>query len=163
MRRDINAIAGIVERKSEQFFAKVNKASGCWIWTGSIDKQGYGSFPIRINGKCHNWRAHRISYWFAYRTLPPIIDHVCNTPACVRPDHLVEATDRENILRGSSPSAINARKQYCKRGHHLTPDNLTPGKTWRHCLQCKRSGVWRNKRPRQKKEYFAKHSPEVKP
>lgn len=120
-----------------RFWSYVEKTDGCWLWIGT-KRKGYGSFGLTVNGKSSNWLAHRISYWLAYRTLSPILDHLCNNTACVRPDHLKEATAKENTLRGRAPSAENARKQCCKRGHPLTPENLIPCEIPRRkCLKCK--------------------------
>jgi hypothetical protein len=42
---------------------------------------------------------------------------------CVNPEHLEPVTSAVNTRRGRSPSAVNARKTHCVRGHEFTPQN----------------------------------------
>jgi len=43
--------------------------------------------------------AHRISYEMAYGEIPDkmLVDHICQNRACVRPDHLRLATQKQNL------------------------------------------------------------------
>lgn len=90
--------------------------TGCWLWMGA-QSAGYGKF--RFDGK--QIGAHRAAYLiFRGAILDGLtIDHICNTPLCVNPDHLQVATQRANILRGNGTTARNARKTACVRGHAL--------------------------------------------
>ena len=93
--------------------------SGCWLWLGKINNQGYGWAGKRGS-------AHRALYIALRGPIPNglILDHKCRVRCCVNPDHLEAVTDRENVARGFSPSAVNARKTHCIRGHELAGDNL---------------------------------------
>ncbi len=62
-----------------------------------------------------------------------VLDHQCETPSCVNPDHLRPKTQKANILRGKGWGAVNARKTHCKEGHILTA-----GKVGRKCRVCKK-------------------------
>lgn len=97
--------------------------SGCWLWirSGTGHNDNYGK--IRIKGR--ELKAHRVSYELLRGPIPPglTLDHLCRTTRCVNPDHLEIVTLRENILRGSSQSAVNFRKTACKHGHQFTPEN----------------------------------------
>lgn len=114
----------IVKPTTEQRFdAKIDKLpSGHWIWRGSTDGEGrYGSF--QFEGRVQ--RAHRVA-WMMFRGPIPTglkIDHLCRVTLCVNPDHLQPVTLAENILRGNSPTAINAAKTHCIRGHEFNAEN----------------------------------------
>lgn len=66
---------------------------GCWLWTGATN-EGYGVFSAG-----GTWLAHRFSYVWFYggHAVGKVLDHICNTPACVRPDHVWPVTNTNNI------------------------------------------------------------------
>jgi len=74
----------------------VNKTDGCWLWTGSTAGRGYGH--IRIDHRYEG--AHRVSFALAVGPVPTdlFVCHHCDTPACVRPDHLFLGTASENAI-----------------------------------------------------------------
>lgn len=120
----------------ERFMAKVIPVpeSGCWIWEGSLGR-GYGS--VCINGE--SYLAHRVSYQIHKGEIPEglTIDHLCRVRCCVNPDHLEAVTNKENILRGTSPTAHNHRKTHCINGHKLVPGNLKWNRNqFRQCHMC---------------------------
>jgi len=69
----------------QRFWAKVDKTSSCWIWTGA-KKLGYGVF--RLNNEAH--LAHRVSYEWARGLITNgfEVDHTCFNKDCVNPGHL---------------------------------------------------------------------------
>ena len=113
---------GIKHRALETFWNNIEKTETCWNWTGALNDKGYGRFTIK--GKI--FHAHR----YAYKLLVgPIkntleLDHLCRNPRCVNPAHLEAVTHQENVLRGISIAAVNAKKVVCVRGHLLKGDNL---------------------------------------
>jgi hypothetical protein len=123
------------------FWAKVREVpSGCWEWTGSR-MAGYGQFGTRTAG-CRRGlttAAHRIAYELVVGQVRDglELDHVCRNRACCNPAHLEPVTHRENVLRGVSPMALNARKEACPRGHAYAPANTYVTKAGkRQCRAC---------------------------
>lgn len=109
--------------------------SGCWLWTGLVTKRGYGMFSVAKR----LYTPHRVSY---REFKGPIeigneIDHLCRVRRCVNPEHLESVTKRENILRGESFSAKNARKTHCKQGHPYAGENLMHHNGQRMCRTCR--------------------------
>jgi len=83
------------------------------------------------------------------------LDHLCRNSACVKPianeqgpAHTEPVTQRENVLRGNAPAAVNAVKTHCIRGHPFDAANTYVYGKGRHrrCRTCKRL-AWRP-RPR---------------
>lgn len=113
--------------------------NGCHTWLGCQLPLGYGR--VSIDGAPDY--AHRVRY---EREIGPIpegmeLDHICRNAACCNPQHLEPVTHRENVLRGNSPTAANALKTHCSKGHPLSGDNLCPynkKRGYRTCLICKR-------------------------
>jgi hypothetical protein len=127
-----------------RFWAKVTRGAPdeCWLWSGTVDEDGYGIFfPIGRKPV----RAHRFAYELLVESIPPelVIDHVrargCAHRNCVNPAHLEPVTNVENVLRGDSPAAQNARTPTCVRDHPLSGGNLRVTKAGkRQCRQCDR-------------------------
>jgi len=116
--------------------------AGCWQYTGSRDKYGYGRltvwYPATKSFKTE--KTHRLVYEGLIGNIPSglTIDHLCRNRACVNPDHMEVVTNHENTLRGIGPSAINHRRTECQRGHPLSGPNLHMRPSGRRqCLTCK--------------------------
>jgi hypothetical protein len=106
-----------------RFMSKVVIVPGaCWIWVAGVNQCGYGWF--RANGKAV--RAHKFIYERLRGPVPDglVLDHRCRIRRCVNPEHLKPITRVENTLIGFAPTAQNARKTHCKRGHELAGENL---------------------------------------
>jgi hypothetical protein len=109
---------------ADSFAAKheVDPASGCWNWTGTKDKKGYGRFAVHTTGErgeygsgarlTRSCSAHRFAY---ERWVGPIpsdyhVDHTCHNRSCVNPAHLRVTTADENWRTRKAPA-----KQYPTR------------------------------------------------
>jgi hypothetical protein len=71
---------------------------GCWLWTGAVDKDGYGVFHGVYDGVDYG-RAHRYSWAFHSQSHIPsgmYVCHSCDTPGCVNPAHLWLGTVTDN-------------------------------------------------------------------
>lgn len=126
------------ETRLERLMAKIRVDGAHWIWTGSTASDGrYGAFFMgdRVIP------AHRASWILHGRKVAAdeVLDHICRITLCVNPDHLRPLTQRENILAGVAPAALNARKTHCYRGHEFTAENtrITPAGR-RVCRSCAR-------------------------
>jgi hypothetical protein len=72
--------------------------SGCWLWTGCVDKDGYAVLGKRPNAKQQPWRAHRAA-WETHRGSIPdglCVLHRCDIPSCINPNHLFLGTIADN-------------------------------------------------------------------
>jgi hypothetical protein len=78
----------------EQFWAKVQKSDGCWLWTGTKQDSGYGSF----SSKHKIVSAHRYVWQITLGRIPKglCVCHKCDVRLRVRPDHLFLGTLVEN-------------------------------------------------------------------
>ena len=114
--------------------------SGCWLWGGATDHEGYGTFRV----KTRTVRAHRVAYEIFTGPIPGdlVIDHLCRVRCCVNPDHLEPVTFLENIRRGSR--ILNGPTTQCKRGHPIDHKNLyVDPRGKRDCRKCRNEATIR--------------------
>lgn len=105
---------GTLDRKSvkEKFMDKCEPVTecGCWIWLGTINTNGYGR--ISLTGRKE--QAHRYSFVLFKGKLAAgmQVNHKCDNPLCVNPDHLYAGTQKQNIRdcidRGRFKGALNS-------------------------------------------------------
>lgn len=69
--------------------------SGCHLWTGYANKLGYGV----VNYKGKRQAAHRAAWAAKHGAIPPgmQLNHKCDVPSCVNPDHLYLGNQKQNI------------------------------------------------------------------
>lgn len=124
---------------------RVNKSTGCWIWTGRKNKAGYGT--LRVDGPHVN--VHRIAAWVFLKEKRARIKghrfyicHKCDTPSCFRPKHLFCGTPKQNtedsIRKGRHQSVWHSMRKRCKRGHLFSATNTLHKDNHRSCRACHR-------------------------
>lgn len=79
------------------FESKVDRSNpdGCHLWTGGVDRDGYGLFHV----KGRQVRASRYALEQILGPLPldVLACHHCDNPPCVRGDHLFPGTAKDNV------------------------------------------------------------------
>lgn len=124
----------------ERLFSRliIDPDTGCLLWTGHKTHDGYGL--ISIHGT--NRVVHRVMYNLFAEPIPDglELDHLCTVRHCASVPHLEPVNHWTNLLRGTTPSALNARKTHCKHGHPFDLLNTywTP-QGHRQCRTCLRS------------------------
>ncbi len=111
----------------------------CWLWTTYVNVDGYGVFS-------EGQRTMLAPRWAYENEHGPIADgqepdHLCRTPACVRPAHLEPVPHAENVRRGRSGE--NQRiKTHCPQNHPYNEVNTRINtRGGRVCRICQREAV----------------------
>lgn len=126
---------------SERFWSKVEKGPACWIWTRTLNSAGRP--VISVGGRAGSMRlASHVSWFLEYGAWPSMqLNHHCDNALCVRPDHLYDGTQVENMQD-------MAERGKCPAGHPRTAKHLQVRKDGtRYCKTCQN-----NKRRQARKE-----------
>ncbi len=102
---------------------------GCWVWTLTRNKTGYG--VIRIGGRKGNTvLVHKLAYELYIGEVPKDWDlhHLCANKLCCNPAHIELLSPQEHFLRGNHPYAIAHRNGTCVKGHILV--TMKGGRTY---------------------------------
>jgi len=83
----------MTDAEQARLWSKIKKTDGCWIWTAA-KYRGYGY--LQLHGKPR--RAHRLVWELVNGPIPDGLNvlHVCDNPACCRPNHLFMGTAADN-------------------------------------------------------------------
>lgn len=111
-----------------RFWPKVDRSGECWLWTGAKNAAGYGH--IRPGGSAGDVPAHRAAWFLHTGEWPPdnlFVCHHCDTPACVRFDHLFLGTQGDNQRDASSKGRClaQANPERMARGERNGNSRLT--------------------------------------
>mgnify|MGYP001587001641 CR=1 FL=1 len=133
----------------ERFWAHVAPAetpTGCLLWIGSCNPDGYGTFHRKPYVS-----AHRFAWAVAYGTIPDGLSvlHRCDTPPCVNVNHLFLGTQGDNMTdaaqKGRKAIKITASQVHTIRTLQQTHTasavaqmfNISPGHVY---------DIWHNRR-----------------
>lgn len=100
----------------DRFETKVQRGDGCHLWIAAPDDWGYGVF---WDGS-HRKKAHRWVWEQEHGPLDPgvLVLHSCDTPPCVRLDHLFVGSNADNmadmVAKGRSPKNDGERNPRAK-------------------------------------------------
>lgn len=132
-----------------RIWRRVVKGDGCWLWTGSVNRC-YGR--IKVAGKCV--LLHRLVYELYVGQPKHNVLHTCDTPNCVRFDHLYDGTQSEN------------NRDAWARGRRTMPDqrgeeNNAAKLTWERVGEIRRSYLEDGETQREIAERFGIHQKTV--
>lgn len=110
----------------------VDPATGCWIWTGAKNRNGYGIFTVERGRKRRGVLAHRASFEVHVGPIPEgaLICHRCDRRDCINPAHLYEGTPQTNMDdkaargRGHWPGAKETPRGEANGRVKLTTDQV---------------------------------------
>jgi hypothetical protein len=125
----------------------VDPETGCWLWNGALGSGGY----VQVSFKGVTYRWHRLIYTLLVGSVPREldVDHVkkrgCKYRHCCWPAHLEPVTRWVNNMRSENPTALNAEKTHCPKGHPYDLENTRWYRGRRHCRACNRES-WHERR-----------------
>lgn len=75
--------------------------AGCWLWTASVNRGGYGQLGMGPHGVV---TAHRYVYSKLVGPIPEgaLLCHTCDVPRCVNPTHMYPG---DHVSNGRDASA----------------------------------------------------------
>ncbi len=85
-------------KRFEKHIDRHSSQTGCWLWTGSLNWNGYGYFYPGPGRTVRVERAHRASWRLFCGMIPEgfLVLHRCDIRRCVNPDHLYLGTTQDN-------------------------------------------------------------------
>lgn len=89
----------LTEAELERYWRRVHRSSGCWLWAGEKNNQGYGRFAIYRAGVRRRLLTHRVAVEIAIGQdcSGQMVLHGCDNPPCCNPAHLRLGSQRENV------------------------------------------------------------------
>lgn len=88
---------------SERFWDKVDTSGDCWLWTANRLRGRDGTKRYGLIGGSRRgggtFYAHRVSWEIHNGPIPEgaNVCHHCDSPACVKPDHLFLGSQKQNV------------------------------------------------------------------
>lgn len=136
-----NEVVPVIQ--AERFWSRVDKRGpdDCWPWLGGhgsgTDDGCYGRFYV-ARGKTRV--AHQVAWEIANNSpFPAGLKgcHSCDNPNCVNPKHVWPGTQSDNIKDCVSKGRHASKpREFCQRGHPMTPQNRRPTTGGYRCGEC---------------------------
>lgn len=106
------------------WFVEPEPMSGCHIWTGRINRDGYGEIDVRVNStdeKRSRVKAYKAAWIISLGWIPrgSSVIHRCDNRLCVNVSHLRLGSHHENVLD-------MARKNRGTKSRHGYPYGVSP-------------------------------------
>jgi len=106
--------------RPEDFWKRILKPVGCWLFDGGKDTSGYGYVGNPFSDTPKQIGTHRLAWILTHGPIPDGMQvlHKCDIPSCVNPDHLFLGTVADNTL-----DKVNKRRH--SRGESTRSAKLT--------------------------------------
>lgn len=108
-----------------RFWSKVQKGPSCWLWQAARHRRGDGVDTYgQVYYKGRPRRAHIVAWALAHGALPDgglAVCHRCDTPLCVRPDHLFVGTAKENMQDAAQKGRLHIPRPGAQK---VTPSDI---------------------------------------
>lgn len=122
--------------------------TGCWLWQGATNSNGYGQIGIFNGVRGVSTSVHRLVAMLVYGAIPDgrMVCHTCDVRSCCNPEHLYIGTATDNaqdaVARGRAVNTLatrNASKTHCPEGHPYSAENMRVClRGYRVCRTCER-------------------------
>lgn len=130
----IRHMDNVTKQRFDKLWA-LDPVTGCHTWKSPAASRYY----VRFHYQGRRALGHRLIWESVYGPIPEglVVDHLCRNRACVNVGHMEVVTQAVNKSRGTSPPAVNSRKENCPR---CGSDYQTENNGSRRCPKCKQRG-----------------------
>lgn len=108
----LHKLVYVKERFESKYIPEPN--SGCWLWEGAVNLDGYGRF--RFRGKLIGAPRFSLMLYKEQENKNLCVLHSCDNPCCVNPEHLCFGTHKQNMEDRSKKGRLKVPN--CKGENH---------------------------------------------